>query len=58
VPVTGGHTWRMIEAGYQFTCGVTVGGDARCWGYNGNGELGDGTTTDRFVPTRVAPPQP
>ena len=32
-------------------------GDAFCWGFNGSGELGNGTFTDRFVPTKVSPPQ-
>jgi alpha-tubulin suppressor-like RCC1 family protein len=27
---------------------------AFCWGYNGNGRLGDGTTTDHWVPVAVA----
>ena len=25
-----------------------------CWGFNGNGELGDGTTTNRATPVQVA----
>ena len=28
--------------------------DVWCWGGNGRGQLGDGTTTDRTLPTRVA----
>jgi alpha-tubulin suppressor-like RCC1 family protein len=28
-------------------------GGISCWGYNFHGQLGDGTTTDRHVPTPV-----
>jgi len=38
------------------TCGVTTDHLAYCWGDNGDGELGDGTTTDHLVPTPVAGP--
>jgi len=31
-------------------------GAAYCWGYNGLGQVGDGTTIDRHVPTAVAFP--
>jgi serine/threonine-protein kinase len=40
----------------DLTCGVTTEGEAYCWGWNDNGELGDGTTTDRSVPTKVSDP--
>ena len=33
---------------------VFDGGTARCWGFNGNGELGDGTTTDSSTPVVVS----
>ena len=35
-----------IDAGYRFTC-IVQGGGVQCWGRNSNGELGDGSTTDR-----------
>lgn len=40
-------------------CGIQDGGDgvsgpAFCWGDNGFGQLGDGTATDRNVPTPIA----
>lgn len=50
-----------IAAGFQFTevgtsghmCGL-ASGVAYCWGANGAGQLGDGSTTDRTTPTLVS----
>ncbi len=33
-----------IDAGTFHTCAVLADGTARCWGWNGNGELGNGTS--------------
>ena len=54
-PVQGGHAFVQIDAGrYYSSCGRTSGGVLYCWGYNAWGQLGDGTTTDRWVPTAVS----
>lgn len=45
---------RAIAAGYAHTCAVLTAGGVRCWGANGNGQLGDGTTTDRLTQTAVS----
>jgi alpha-tubulin suppressor-like RCC1 family protein len=42
-----------ITAGYEHACAVVNSG-VQCWGYNGFGQLGDGTTTDSTTPVTVA----
>jgi alpha-tubulin suppressor-like RCC1 family protein len=46
--------FRQIDEGFDFSCGVTTGDVAYCWGANPVGQLGDGTIVDRSRPTRVA----
>lgn len=41
-----------VAAGLVHSCAVE-GGQVLCWGYNGHGELGDGTRTDRRTPAPV-----
>jgi alpha-tubulin suppressor-like RCC1 family protein len=44
----------FLAAGYDHTCGITVGGTSVCWGLNQDGQVGDGTTTQRNAPATVA----
>jgi alpha-tubulin suppressor-like RCC1 family protein len=53
VAVLGGLTFATVSAGGLHTCGVTTGGAAYCWGDNGTGQLGDGTTSRRTSPVRI-----
>lgn len=47
-------TWKQIQPGASTTCGLATSGGLWCWGENGVGTVGDGTGTDRFVPTKLA----
>jgi hypothetical protein len=54
VPVAGSFRFGAIAAGQWYTCALTADGAAYCWGYNGEGELGDGSRVSRSTPTPVA----
>ena len=44
----------QVALGPSGTCGIASDGTAYCWGLNSKGQLGDGTESDRSVPTPVA----
>ncbi len=43
-----------IDAGSSHTCALTTAGGAKCWGYNGQGQLGDGSAIQRTSPGNVS----
>ena len=51
---TGTTKWAMVSSGGRHTCGVTQTGSGYCWGYNGSGQLGDGSSTSLPMPTLIA----
>jgi alpha-tubulin suppressor-like RCC1 family protein len=55
-PIAGAVKYSSIVAGGFHTCATSLAGDAYCWGYNFDGELGDGANSNIEIPTLVSPP--
>ena len=47
------NRWISVSAGHSHTVAIGEEGSLWAWGYNYNGELGSGTTTDSLVPIRI-----
>jgi prepilin-type N-terminal cleavage/methylation domain-containing protein len=53
--VSGGFTdWQDIKSGSSNNCGIRANKKIYCWGHNHQGKIGDGTTTNRNIPTLVS----
>ena len=53
VTALSGQTVTAVAAGYAHSLALTSTGAVYAWGNNGDGQLGDGTTTQRLTPTMV-----
>ncbi len=53
VRVPGLENVKFVDVGDYETCAILRGGRLKCWGDNGSGAVGDGTTTERREPTQV-----
>ncbi|MDX1250997.1 MAG: Ig-like domain-containing protein [Gammaproteobacteria bacterium] len=47
------NTWAAVTAGEVHTVALQTDGTLWAWGYNGVGQLGDGTTVNKSTPTRI-----
>ena len=54
VEVAGGVRFSEVSAGGGHFCGLDKQQNAHCWGSNTNGEVGDGSATDRPDPVELA----
>jgi alpha-tubulin suppressor-like RCC1 family protein len=50
----GGTTWKEVLAGTSSCMAIKTDGTLWAWGLNGQGDLGDGTTTNRTSPVTTA----
>ena len=55
VAVTPDRTYIAVSAGSDHSLALDSSGHLWAWGYNRNGQLGDGTTTRRHTPVAVTP---
>jgi len=46
---SGNVTYSKFSAGALHSCGITTSAVLKCWGSNQYGQLGDGSTNDRYV---------
>ncbi|TAF08787.1 MAG: T9SS C-terminal target domain-containing protein [Flavobacteriia bacterium] len=46
-------TWKSFSTGTGTSFGIKSDGTLWAWGFNGQGQLGDGTTINRLVPTQI-----
>jgi alpha-tubulin suppressor-like RCC1 family protein/S1-C subfamily serine protease len=53
VQVPSSQRFQRISKGPSHACAIAMDGTAYCWGKNQWGQLGDGTTTDRYEPRPV-----
>jgi len=47
------ESWSVVSAGSTHTAAIDTAGELYTWGLNNNGQLGDGTTVNKFLPVKI-----
>ncbi|MDR2571960.1 MAG: hypothetical protein LBD23_16910, partial [Oscillospiraceae bacterium] len=55
VHIRPGTTWSGVSAGDFYNVAIHTNGTLWSWGGNEHGQLGDGTTINRFIPFQIIP---
>jgi alpha-tubulin suppressor-like RCC1 family protein/rRNA maturation protein Nop10 len=54
VQIGTGSDWKSINGGFSYySMGIKTDGTLWTWGYNGNGQLGDGSTSNKTSPQQI-----
>ncbi len=53
ITIDGGKKVVMVEVGMADSAAITEDGSLYTWGYNSNGELGNGTASDSYIPVEI-----
>ncbi len=53
VALPAGMSALSISIGQRHSCAILDDATLYCWGYNANGQIGDGTTVDRLLPANI-----
>lgn len=51
--IGGAGVWSQVSLGDQSSCGITTADNLYCWGWNQEGQIGDGTKEDKHALTRI-----
>jgi len=52
------YDWAMVAANHGYTIAARTDGTLWAWGYNNQGQLGDGSTEPRLAPVRIGWQEP
>jgi alpha-tubulin suppressor-like RCC1 family protein len=56
VQAPGGAAFAALAVGAYHNCAITTDLELYCWGLNEDGQVGDGSTTDRATPVEITNP--